>query len=246
MCDTDRGRSVVSASVGRLASRNSTNSARNSSTSGSKVSCITTPVLVGDDRAVLGRAAEHQLADLGPLERELDIVLPGEAHAAEELQAVPEYHRLAFSRSGFRHRRGQPPARVVGADRQRREVGQRAGPLDRDVHVHRLVLHGLKRPDRHAELMPVPHMRQHQVEGPLAGAHRRDRDAHERDVVRPLGIRVHPVVLAHPHVRKRHIGDVQHRVEHLGAGDLGVRRVDDEGPAVGDHRELLRAVTVET
>ena len=109
-----------------------------------------------------------------------------------------------------------------------------------------LLLHGLKRPDRHAELMPVPHMRQHQVEGPLAGIRRRDRDAHERDVVRPLGIRVHRSSWPTRTSGKRHIGDVQHQVEHLGAGDLGVRRVDDEGPAVGDHRELLRAVTVET
>src|SRR5919205_4147551 len=68
MCDTDFGRSSVSASGGRCSSRNAENSARNSSTSESKVSCIE---FLRDDRAVFGRAAQQQLAGLGPLQGEL-------------------------------------------------------------------------------------------------------------------------------------------------------------------------------
>src|SRR5258705_9310014 len=86
MCDTDRGRSWVCSSEGRCSSRNAENSARNSSTSESKVSCIE---FLRDDCAVFRCAAEQQLASLGPLECELQVVLPGESHGAEQLQAVP-------------------------------------------------------------------------------------------------------------------------------------------------------------
>src|SRR3984957_20365519 len=116
MCDTDFGRSSASAAVaGACSSRNATNSARNDSTSGSKVSCT---VLLGNPRPVLGGSAEHELARFGTLQRELQVVLPREAHGAEQLQAVAEHQRLTFSRSRFLHRGGQPPARIVGGYRQ--------------------------------------------------------------------------------------------------------------------------------
>src|ERR1700749_2460920 len=102
MCDTDFGRSSASAAAaGTCSSRNAAKSARNASTSGSKVSCT---VLLGNPRAVLGGSAEHELAGLGPLQCELQVVLPGESHRAEQLQAVPKDHRLTFARTGFRHR----------------------------------------------------------------------------------------------------------------------------------------------
>src|ERR1700730_4950362 len=82
MCDTDRGRSSVSLASGRFSSRNAANSARNASTSGSKVSCT---VFLCDSRAMLRGAAEHELTRLGPLERELQVVLPGETHGTEKL-----------------------------------------------------------------------------------------------------------------------------------------------------------------
>src|SRR5215468_3953637 len=78
----ERDRSTACAWVGRCSSRNAWNSARNASTSGSKVSCT---VLLGDPGLVLARAAEHQFAGLGPLERELQVVLPRESHASEQL-----------------------------------------------------------------------------------------------------------------------------------------------------------------
>jgi len=49
------------------------------------------------------------ITELEP-QRELHVVLPREAHAAEQLQAMAEHHRLTFSRSGFRHRGRQSPA----------------------------------------------------------------------------------------------------------------------------------------
>src|SRR3984957_18891554 len=105
MCDTDFGRSSASAAVaGTCSSRNAAKSARNASTSGSKVSCT---VLLGNPRPVLGGSAEHELAGPGPRQRELQVVLPGDAHRAEELQTVAENQRLTFSRSRFRHRGGQ-------------------------------------------------------------------------------------------------------------------------------------------
>src|SRR5271167_690574 len=127
MCDTDFGRSSASAAVaGTCSSRNATNSARNASTSGSKVSCT---VLLGNPRPVLGGSAEHELACLGPLQRELEVVLPCEAHRAEQLQTVAEYQRLAFSRSRFRHHGGQPPARIVRGYCQRCVISQRPRPF---------------------------------------------------------------------------------------------------------------------
>src|ERR1700682_5242678 len=118
MCDTDRGRSSVCSSDGRCSSRNAENSARNSSTSESKVSCTATPVFLRDDRAVFRCAAEQQFACLGALECELQVVLPCESHGAEQLQAVPEHHRLALPRSRLGHRGSQPPAWIVGRNGQ--------------------------------------------------------------------------------------------------------------------------------
>src|SRR5690625_4927963 len=95
MWDTERGRSNVSASAGRCRSRKSANSARNASTSGSNSSG---KVLLCDRGPMLGGAAEHQLTGLGPFQGELQIVLPGEAHGPEQLEAVAEHHRLTLPR----------------------------------------------------------------------------------------------------------------------------------------------------
>src|SRR6201996_4399233 len=82
ICETDRGRSSVSLAGGRFSSRKAENSARNSSTSESKVSCT---VFLRDPRPVLGGAAEHQLARFGSFQRELQVVLPRETHCAMQL-----------------------------------------------------------------------------------------------------------------------------------------------------------------
>src|SRR6478735_10010648 len=113
MCDTDRGRSKVSAAEGMCSSRKAENSARNSSTSGSNSSCIK---LLGDEGAVFSGTAEQQLAGLGPLQRELKVVLPGEAHGSEGLQAVLEHQCLALPRAGLGHGGGDTAPWVIGRD----------------------------------------------------------------------------------------------------------------------------------
>ena len=71
-------------------------------------------------------------------------------------QAMAEHERLALARRGFRHRRRQSSPGVVGGDRQRGEVRQRAGPLESYMHVGHLVLDRLERTDGHTELMAIP------------------------------------------------------------------------------------------
>ena len=69
---------------------------------------------------MFGGATEQQLAGLSPLQRELKIVLPGEAHGTEQLQAVPEHHRLALPAAALaiadaRRRRGSSAEMVSAA-----------------------------------------------------------------------------------------------------------------------------------
>ena len=70
-------------------------------------------------------------------------------------------------------------AGVVLGDRERREVTVRPGPLERDDHVGELVLDGLERADRHAELLALLGVLEGDVEDRLRGAdhleRRRDR-----------------------------------------------------------------------
>ena len=62
-------------------------------------------VILHDPDPVLGGSAEHVLTGFGSFKGELQVVLPGETHRAEQLQAVPEYQRLTFPRCCLRHRR---------------------------------------------------------------------------------------------------------------------------------------------
>jgi hypothetical protein len=110
---------------------------------------------------VLGRAAEQQVAGQRALEVQVQLVFPGEAHRAEQLEAVGEDNLLALARRRLGHVGRPGPVSVVLRDRQRAVVGQRAGPLDRDVHVGGLVLDRLEGADRDAELVPLPHVRDH-------------------------------------------------------------------------------------
>ena len=57
--------------------------------------------------------------------------------------------------------------------------------------------------------------------------------------------RVQPLGVGQPDACEGHVGDVQHRVEHLAAPDGDLAGVDEEHPAVGDHRKPIGAVAVE-
>src|SRR6185312_11791488 len=119
ICDTDRGRSNVSASLGRLSSRNAANSARNDSTSSSKVSCT---ILLGDEGAMLCGIAEHQFPRLRAFNGELQVVFPCEPHSAKALQSMLDDQRLCLPRCSFRHRGEKAATRIVSGDGERREV----------------------------------------------------------------------------------------------------------------------------
>src|SRR5215217_539667 len=203
MCDTDRGRSSVSASDGRCSSRKATNSARNSSTSESKVSCIEGPVFLSYNCAVFGRTTEQQLAGLGALQCELKIVLPGEAHRAEQLQTVAEHHRLTLPRCRLGHRGGQPPSRIVSRNGKCRKVRQRAGAFGGNVHIDGLVLNRLESADRHAELLALLHVFEHQIEDALARADGGDRHTRECNMTGLFCIDVQPVGIRHMYAGER-------------------------------------------
>ena len=75
-------------------------------------------------------------------------MLPGEADAAVELEAVADEQALAFAGLGLRERGGVGAARVVLCERERGEVAERSGALDREEHVREPVLQRLEGADR--------------------------------------------------------------------------------------------------
>ncbi|SVB49386.1 uncharacterized protein METZ01_LOCUS202240 [marine metagenome] len=86
------------------------------------------------------------------------------------MEAVLYDAPLALAGRGLCHGGGTFPAGVVIGEAEGREVAERTGPFDVAVHVGQLVLHGLERADRHAELVAFLHVSEVQVEDPLAGA----------------------------------------------------------------------------
>ena len=163
---------------------------------------------------MLGGATKHELPGFGPLERKLQIVLPRETHCAVQLQPVPEYQRLALPRRGFGHRRREPAPGVIGGDRQRREVGQRPGPLDRHVHVGGFVLDSLEGSDRDTELLTAADVFEHQIKDALAGADHGDCHARQRNVLGALAVDSQPVAVGDVDLVEGKISDMQYWVEH--------------------------------
>ena len=81
--------------------------------------------------AVGGGGAEEQVAGLGPLEEEVEVVLPGEPDAAVQLEAVPREQALALAGGRLGHRgRHRPPVVVLG-DGQGGEVARATRPAPR-------------------------------------------------------------------------------------------------------------------
>ena len=102
-------------------------------------------------------------------------MLPREADAAQGLDALLGQKALAVSGRGLGHGHGQRPPVVVLRYGQRGEVAQGPGPLQGDVHVGELVLHGLEGPDGDAELLAHLGVPESHVEDALAGAQGLDR-----------------------------------------------------------------------
>ena len=113
---------------------------------------------------------EQRLAHLRPAHVELQVVLPGVAEAAEQLDPVAADQALAVAGSHLGHRRRRPRPLVALGEGEGGVLAERPPPLDGDERIHGQVLHGLEAADRHAELVAVLDVDQHQLEHPLAGA----------------------------------------------------------------------------
>ncbi len=164
----------------------------------------------------------------------LQLVLPGEAHAAEKLEAVAKDDLLAFPGGGLGHPGRLAAARVVLGDGQRGEIGQRPGPLDRDVHVRGLVLDRLEGTDRHAELDPLLHVRDGQVQDAPAAPDGGDRQAHQGQV----GDTRHQVW-------RVNVSYMQGRVEGGDRFGAHLRAADHHHATAGDQRDLVRPVGIQ-
>ena len=113
-------------------------------------------------------------------------MLPREADAAVELEAVADDEALAVAGRGLGHRRGHGAAVVVLGDRERGEVGERGGPLDGEVAVGQPVLERLERADRPAELLAVLGVLERGLEDGPARGHRGQRERGGGLLQRPL------------------------------------------------------------
>ena len=123
-------------------------------------------------------------------EQEVDVVLPGEADAAEGLDRVVRDRGRGVRRARLRHRRGDRQQVGIGVGGPCRGVGERAGLLDLPQHVGEAMRDGLVGADRAAELLALLGVLDRHVERALGDAHalRRERDladaARARDVAR--------------------------------------------------------------
>ena len=136
--------------------------------------------------------AEERLARLDAAHEELHVVLPRVADAAVDLDALLGEQALAVAGGGLGHRRRARAAGIVLGDRERREVAERPGALERDHHVGELVLDRLERPDRHAELLALLGVLERGVEDRLRGADHLERDGHGRLLERAQQRRARP------------------------------------------------------
>ena len=121
---------------------------------------------VAESLPVVRRVAERQLVELGPLQEQVEVVLPREADAAVHLQRRRHHPLRRVGAPDLRGRRGDRRVGVVGADAPCRPVDARAHPLDVDEHVGAAVLHGLEAPDRAAELDPLLRVLDRHLERP--------------------------------------------------------------------------------
>src|SRR4029077_12746437 len=132
---------------------------------------------VGDPGAVARATAEQRISRLDALHVEVHVVLPRVADAAEDLDAFLREHPLAVAGRGLRHRGRTRPAGIVLGDRQRGEVPEGPGALERDQQIGELVLDRLERTDRHAELLAMLGVLECSVEDRLRGPDHLERDA---------------------------------------------------------------------
>ena len=104
-----------------------------------------------DALAVPARVAKRDLVGLGALQIELQIVLPGHADAAMQLDAGGADLAAGIGGGGLCHRDRERRIGFALIDRPGGVIGQRFGVLDLDQHVGAFVLDALIAADRLAE-----------------------------------------------------------------------------------------------
>src|SRR3954468_8493105 len=144
-----------------------------------------TPVLTDADEArdpltVLARGAEELGRDPSALEEKVDVVLPGEPDAAEDLYGRGGDRASGVGGARLGHRRGEGKGLRLGAGGPGRVVGERARLLDVVEHLRAAVGDRLIGADRSAELLALLRV----LDGHVHGA---SRDAGELGGQRDAG-----------------------------------------------------------
>src|SRR6266568_7026119 len=203
-------------------------------------------VLAGDRLEIdqLGHAlamprgvAEREFGALGPLEVQVEIVLPGEADAAVELYARAGHPAISVGDIGLGHAHGQRTLGHAFVPGPRRVVGDGLAVLDIHEHVGRLVLDALIRADGPAEGLPDLRVLDGHVEHLLRAAAHLGAQAHRRPVDdagegRPARSgHAHEGVGADGHVLERDLAELA-RLVHGGQEGHG-----QAGAALGHEKE---------
>ena len=81
---------------------------------------------LGDPFAMLARGSQHAARDAGALEPELEVVLPGEADAAEDLERGGGHCAGGVRGAGLGHRCGKGQRLGLGSSRPGGVIAERA------------------------------------------------------------------------------------------------------------------------
>src|SRR5882724_13061687 len=126
--------------------------------------------------------AEREFGALGPLEVQVEVVLPGEADAAVELYPGAGHPAISVRDIGFGHAHGQRPFGHTFVHGPRRVVRDGLAVLDIHEHVGGFVLDALIRADGPAEGLPDLRVLDGHVEHFLRAAAHLRAQAHRRPV----------------------------------------------------------------
>src|SRR5580704_3663351 len=121
----------------------------------------------GNALAMKGSVAERGLRSFCSTVIQVNIVFPGEAHAAVNLYAPVAYRAAGITGIHLGDRNGCRRIRRVFFQRPPCIVDSRTRTLGFQIHVRALVLHGLKRPDGFAKLFASLGIFDRDIKSPL-------------------------------------------------------------------------------
>src|SRR3954453_10845193 len=209
---------------------------RISTTSDCPIASPSEPDELRHPRAMRPRVARGRRVRPPALEPEVQVVLPRESDAAEDLQRRRRHAPAGVRRVRLGHRRGE--RRLVGrvVERPGAEQHRGARALGLEQHLRARVRDGLEDADRTAELLAIARMLDRHLHRPLRDADRLGRHGDGDDVA---GARERAALPARERRRggalERHRGDAARRVE-------ARRGLDAHAVAVQvDQRDLLVA-----